>query len=393
MPNAPEIAATPPATVQLANKLPGKTYVPPVFKARDLPAINVPVDAPQLDVTPVRTPSLAAIKLPPRPFVAPRAGGAAPPVKEIVPAGDAPSIPADTLEAASVAAGKLPARPFTPPAPAGGKSREIDVGTPPAIAGDASKLSVAIVGLNPNSDALKLPAYSNPAAFSGGPTVRPDGATSDGTTRGLTVPNLFARNAEAEAAARAAAGKPSLLARALAAPTSSETLREALRLAQPVGTTTAAPSAAGGSEPTKVSGAPTSRFNGRDVYMMAIQMPNLSSFSGSWIMWYSDRQAHSAGLAPIAAPVAHRKVDPKYFNEAIQERKEGKVQLFCVIGKDGNISGIETLKGFDPRLDQSAREALAKWEFYPAMRQNEPVEVEVVVEIPFRVQPRDPAKR
>jgi TonB family protein len=170
-------------------------------------------------------------------------------------------------------------------------------------------------------------------------------------------------------------------------------LREALRLAQPVGTTTAAPSAAGGSEPTKVSGAPTSRFNGRDVYMMAIQMPNLSSFSGSWIMWYSDRQAHSAGLAPIAAPVAHRKVDPKYFNEAIQERKEGKVQLFCVIGKDGNISGIETLKGFDPRLDQSAREALAKWEFYPAMRQNEPVEVEVVVEIPFRVQPRDPAKR
>src|SRR5215472_4768490 len=223
MPNAPEIAATPPAPVQLANKVPGKTYVPPVFKAPEVPSIQVPVDMPDLDVTPIRTPSMAAIKLPPRPFVAPRAG-AARPVQEIVPAAEAPAIPAGTLETATVAAGKLPGRAFTPPAPAvGGKPREIDVGTPPAIAGDVSKLSVAIVGLNPDSDALKLPAYSNPAAFSGGPTVRPDGATSDGTTRGLTVPNLFARDAEAEAAARAAAGKPSLLARAYAAPTSSET--------------------------------------------------------------------------------------------------------------------------------------------------------------------------
>jgi TonB family protein len=396
MPNAPEIAATPPEPVQLPNKLPGRTYVPPVLKARDVRAIDVPVDAPQLDVTPIRTPSPLAVKLPPRPFAAPRAGSAAP-AKEIVQAGDAPAIPAGALEPVTVATGKLPSRPFTPPAAGGRKSPEIDVGTPPAIAGDSSKLSVAIVGLNPTSDALKLPAYSNPAAFSGGPTVRPDGATSDGTTRGLTVPNLFARDAEAEAAARAAAGKPNLLSRAYAAPTSSETLREALRSAQPVGTTPgttfAAPSAAGGPVPTKVSGAPTARFDGRDVYMMAIQMPNLTSFSGSWIMWYSDRQAHTAGLAPIAAPVAHRKVDPKYFNEAIQERKEGKVQLFCVIGKDGTISGIETLKGFDPQLDESAREALAKWEFYPAMRHNEPVEVEVVVEIPFRVQPRDPAKR
>jgi len=34
----------------------------------------------------------------------------------------------------------------------------------------------------------------------------------------------------------------------------------------------------------RVSNAPEKRFNGRDVYMMAIQMPNLTSYSGSWLM-------------------------------------------------------------------------------------------------------------
>ena len=50
--------------------------------------------------------------------------------------------------------------------------------------------------------------------------------------------------------------------------------------------------------------------------MMAIQMPNLTSYSGSWLMWYADRTAREAGLAPVAPPVAHRKVDPKYIAAA-----------------------------------------------------------------------------
>jgi len=34
--------------------------------------------------------------------------------------------------------------------------------------------------------------------------------------------------------------------------------------------------------------------------MMAIQMPNLTSYSGSWLMWYADRTAREVGLAPVA---------------------------------------------------------------------------------------------
>jgi len=133
--------------------------------------------------------------------------------------------------------------------------------------------------------------------------------------------------------------------------------------------------------------APDPRFDGRDVYMMAIQMPNLTSYSGSWLMWYSDRTARAAGLAPVAPPVAHRKVDPKYVAAAAADHVEGRVQLACVIGRDGHVSTVELVRGLDDRLNQSAEEALSKWEFTPATRHGEPVEVDVLVEIPFHLAP------
>ena len=105
-------------------------------------------------------------------------------------------------------------------------------------------------------------------------------------------------------------------------------------------------------------------------------------------MWYADRTAREVGLAPVAPPVAHRKVDPKYVAAAAADRIEGKVQLACVIGKDGLVSTVELVRGLDDRLNQSAQDALAKWEFTPATRQGEPVEVDVLVEIPFRLAPR-----
>jgi hypothetical protein len=46
------------------------------------------------------------------------------------------------------------------------------------------------------------------------------------------------------------------------------------------------------------------------------------------------------------------------------------------------------LKGVDSRLDQSAAEALRKWEFEPAERNGAPVEVDLVAEIPFVLAPQ-----
>jgi TonB family protein len=81
-------------------------------------------------------------------------------------------------------------------------------------------------------------------------------------------------------------------------------------------------------------------------------------------------------------------VDPKYIATAIEERVEGTVRLAFVIGRDGRVYGVQTVKGLDQRLDQSATEALSKWVFAPATRQGKPIEVDALVDIPFRLAPK-----
>jgi protein TonB len=87
-------------------------------------------------------------------------------------------------------------------------------------------------------------------------------------------------------------------------------------------------------------------------------------------------------------PGVVRKVDPKYIAAAAEERVEGTVRLFGVIGKDGHVGGIALLRQLDERLDRSAREALAKWEFTPALRDGVAVDVDAIFEIPFHLAPR-----
>ncbi|MDQ1469245.1 MAG: hypothetical protein QOJ99_725 [Bryobacterales bacterium] len=369
----------------LAVKLPGQPFVAPPELVRPNPSrVDVP-DAPELK--PVESASTRIeVRLPAKPFAAPVAKQQR---LAVVPlAADAPQFEANLGPGAGVpgSAPKLPPRPFTAPSGTGRNApvREPTLDAPP----NSQDLNVAIVGLNPLERATTLPSAPSPAAFSAGPKVNPNGSVSEGAGKGLSVPDLFVRGPQQN--------KPDLLAQAHAAPTSAETLRAAMRKGEPVMTVRVAPDstypALGPAVPTKVSGAPDPRFNGRDVFMMAIQMPNLTSYSGSWLMWYADRTAREAGLAPIAAPVPHRKVDPKYIPAAVEERVEGKVTLGCVVDRQGKVSGVELIRGIDGRLNQSAQEALAKWEFYPATRNGLPIEVDVLVEIPFTLAPKPPRR-
>jgi protein TonB len=106
-------------------------------------------------------------------------------------------------------------------------------------------------------------------------------------------------------------------------------------------------------------------------------------------MWFAERTPQgprdTSGLQP---PVPLHKVDPKYHPAAISERVEGKVQIAGVIRTDGHVELVRILKSVDARLDQSAEEALLKWEFEPAKRNGSPVEVDVVAEIPFLLAPQ-----
>jgi TonB family protein len=94
-------------------------------------------------------------------------------------------------------------------------------------------------------------------------------------------------------------------------------------------------------------------------------------------------------LAPLAPPVPFHKVDPKYIATAVADRVEGRVQLLCVINRSGRVEQVELVRGLDSRLDQSAMEALAKWQFRPASRSGAPIDVDVMVEIPFHLAPKE----
>ena len=111
---------------------------------------------------------------------------------------------------------------------------------------------------------------SSPAQFSAGPELREDGAEYGRRRQG---PGAYLI---CSCAGRAAIPNPNLLAQAYAAPTSTATCAKPCDLR----THTRAPVPPNPRWAMKVSGAPDPRFNGRDVYMMAIQMPNLTSYSG-----------------------------------------------------------------------------------------------------------------
>ena len=176
-----------------------------------------------------------------------------------------------------------------------------------------------MAGLNPADKFAPLPVTPSPAKFR-------RRAADPQRRSGLRKRNPRSHGPRRITCAAPLDAKPSLLAEAFAAPTSALNMREAMRLAQAGPVIFLAPlrskrrppprawtrSLHRAALPLKQSGAPDPRFNNRDVYMMAIQMPNLTSDSGSWLMWYADRTAREIGLAPVSPPVAHRKVDPKY---------------------------------------------------------------------------------
>jgi len=388
---APEIA---PAPMELPNVLavklpdpPPKPFVaPPAVPRPEVAKQEVP-DAPDLKPVAQTVAELKTAPLPYKQFVRPTVAPKALTAAKLAP--DAPDLETSGQTAAALPSAKLPPKPFAPPPgaphqPAAASGHGHDVGAPPPLdmASNSRDLNIAIVGLNPNDKASVLPANSSPGQFSAGPVVRPRGADTEGGGKGVTVPDLFVRGEDPRR-------KPNLLAQAFAAPTSEQNIRAALARGEPM-TAHIVPAPEPHSAATKVSGAPDPRFNGREVFMMAIQMPNITSYSGSWLMWYSDRTARELGLGPIAPPIAHRKVDPKYIATAVEERIEGRVTLACVVDKLGHVSGVELVRGIDDRLNKSAEEALSKWEFFPATRKGEPVEVDVLVEIPFHLEPKLP---
>ena len=388
LPEAPQLAAPHPQAVPLppiARPQP-RAFTPPL-EQRVQTAQPILAAAPELTVAMASQPAPAMnalLKVQParRTFVPPVEARHAP-LEQPAALPEAPQVarPIPQAQLVPLPAAARPLRPFQtpdmhheqPPRPAD------TLAEAPAVAASdrPPEVAMAIVGLFPTRPAeIPTPKTSQQAGFSAGPQPQPAGEPASAQNHQLVIPGLLAHAGPQDP-------PPSLLA-SLEAPTSPRNLLVAARAVR----ATASPllMAVPGSVP--VAAPAGSRLTGRVVYSVAIQMPNVTSYSGSWIIWFAEREPVPGQLPDVHPPLALRKVDPKYVAAAFDEKVEGKVRLAAVIRKDGHVDTVELLEHLDDRLDHSAEEALSKWEFTPALRNGAPIEVDAVFEIPFHLAPR-----
>jgi len=82
---------------------------------------------------------------------------------------------------------------------------------------------------------------------------------------------------------------------------------------------------------------------------------------------------------PIATP------DPQYTDEARQAKTQGTCILWLIVDTDGRPRDIRVVHGLGHGLEARAIEAVKQWRFEPAMKDGKPVNVQISVEVGFRL--------
>jgi TonB family protein len=141
---------------------------------------------------------------------------------------------------------------------------------------------------------------------------------------------------------------------------------------------------------SKLNEAERAVFGDRKFYSMTLNMPNLNSAGGSWVVHFAEQKpefsphAANAPADDLSQPMATKKVDPAYPLQLIRENVSGTVILYAVIRADGTVGNVRVLRSVDDRLDRFASDAVAQWQFSPATRNGSPVAVEATFQIPFK---------
>jgi TonB family protein len=124
-------------------------------------------------------------------------------------------------------------------------------------------------------------------------------------------------------------------------------------------------------------------FASRKFYSLVLNMPNLNSVGGSWVIRFAELKQDTT-TSDLSAPTALRKVDPAYPLQLMRDNVAGTVILYAVIHADGTVGNTRILRSVDDRIDQFASQAVAQWQFRPATKNGAPVDVEATFHIPFR---------
>lgn len=237
---------------------------------------------------------------------------------------------------------------------------------PGNVAGNG-KVDVAVVGLHP--DKGPVPDGARPGQFSQAPTV---GEVATGEVRGgIGIPGLTIHDS-----------------RNTVPPPPVEPPRKVVLYADrvrslPVSTLSVPLRPASRTIPGRIDAI----FRNRDVYTMVIPIENIAGYNGDWIIWFAERDQKAGGSPTVRAPVPLRKFESV---EPVPPgaRTEIRVQLQAVITKEGKFDRILLLRDLSPALESAVLRDVKSWEFKPATRDGVPVDIDVVLEIPFSLPPQ-----
>jgi TonB family protein len=82
-------------------------------------------------------------------------------------------------------------------------------------------------------------------------------------------------------------------------------------------------------------------------------------------------------------PIVISQVQPKYTQEAKDNRITGIVELLCVVRTDGTVEVKSIQKGLGYGLDESAWDAVEQWRFEPGRSDGVPVATEITILVNF----------
>jgi periplasmic protein TonB len=87
----------------------------------------------------------------------------------------------------------------------------------------------------------------------------------------------------------------------------------------------------------------------------------------------------------ISAPQAISTPDPEYTEEARNAKTQGTCVLWMIVDDQGRPRDVRVVRGLGFGLDARAIDAVKQWRFQPAMKDGHPVNVQISVEVGFKL--------
>ena len=87
----------------------------------------------------------------------------------------------------------------------------------------------------------------------------------------------------------------------------------------------------------------------------------------------------------VSPPRVLKVVDPQFSEEARRKKVGGDVMVHLMVDENGLPRDVKVTRGLGAGLDEKALEAVRQYRFRPAMRNGEPVKVEIDISVNFQI--------